>query len=134
MEPDDYEISVSGNIPRYPSYTYNTAAVSSVKTRDLAQFSTSELLNEAYRRGAIRPFSQRFNIAPFYTQDQNDAKEYMRQVQKNVVHDLLIGNVDIFQKYGAVDMKTRNSMDMDIIEAEIYICKHPKIIKQAGRG
>ena len=133
MEPDDYE-TVQRVLGSNQTYTYSTAA-SSVKSKDLSQFSTRELLNEAYRRGAIRPFSQRFRVAPYMFKDEAESSEYMKHVHQTVVRDLLIGNADTFQKYGAIDMTTKDftvTHQESVIEAEIYICKHPKIIKKAG--
>lgn len=137
MENDDYYIN--NDIVKYVTaamneYTYQTPSTS-VKSKDLSQFSTRELLNEAYRRGAIRPFAQRFRVANHLARDDADSAEYMKHVHQSVIRDLLIGNVDKFEKYGAIDMKMQNfqhTMEDSFVEAEIYICKHPKIIKKAG--
>lgn len=104
----------------------------SEKIKILEEFTTSEVMNECYRRGAIRKFSTTV-IRPLSSFDSVD--DYMKReetAKPNAVKETVWANLDQISEYGAVWATSSDDPLKSLFEmtAEIYVCKHPKTLKE----
>lgn len=104
----------------------------SEKIKILEEFTTSEVMNECYRRGAIRKFSASV-IRPLSSFDNVD--DYMKReeaAKPNAVMETVRENAEAISEYGAIWAKESEdilSLSFEMT-AEIYVCKHPKTLKE----
>ena len=138
MESDnDYMSEISGVVNAWNS----TASASAIQQQyheyaqkrkaDLRDVSTRDLLNEAFRRGAIKQMSMKRSVS---TQMESDAN-YIKHVNKSIRQDALAGAADELEKYGVFNIgKTETPSYNPGCDAEYsvdyFICKHPLTIKK----
>lgn len=98
---------------------------------DLRDVSTRDLLNEAFRRGAIKQMNVKRMVASEMIKDPN----YVEHMQRSIRQDALAGAVDDLEKYGVFNVgKSENvsSHPWEDVEYSVdyFICKHPLTLKK----
>lgn len=93
----------------------------------LSSYTTSELLNEVYKRGAIVQSKHTRFLDKTILEDSH----YYNQVLESLKHDALImakHNMDNFGVFnlGKKDLFHQNTVEMSI---DYFICKHPLALK-----
>lgn len=105
---------------------YKDSAVTGVKP-DLSGCSTRDLLNECFRRGAIKQMGYKIDIPQLHLQD----KEYVDHFQQLFLRNAVIDQIDKLSEYGVfnigqVDDKINETVRFS---CDYFICKHPLAIK-----
>lgn len=104
---------------------------------DLRDVSTSDLLNEAFKRGAIEQFSYKSRVAKF--QLEENLADFLEYFTKKFRHDALAASVDSIEKLGAFNIGRKDgqgSPGLEEVEFTIdyFVCKHPLTLKKESNG
>ena len=134
---DDYMSEISGVVNAWNS-TANALNIrqqyheyAQKRKADLRDVSTRDLLNEAFRRGAIKQMSAKRSASTEMATDAN----YIKHVNTSIRQDALAGAVDELEKYGVFNVgKTENPPHQPggVVEYSVdyFICKHPLTIQK----
>lgn len=118
-----------------PDYITNGAITRSKP--DLRDVSTSDLLNEAFRRGAIKQLTMKHAVAKFQIEEYGD--DFMKHFHTKLRQDALASRADDLEKAGVFNVGKREdgSHPYDAVEFSVdyFICKHPLTLKkEEGRA
>ena len=109
-----------------------TIASKAAKSKpDLHDVSTSDLLNEAFRRGAIKQMSMKRAVAGEMSKDP----DYVEYLQRSIRQDALVGHMDDLEKHGVFNVG-KNTFESQCPWEEVeytvdyFICKHPLTLKK----
>ena len=101
-----------------------------ISTNPLVNVTTRDLMNEVYRRGAIRQISQtldvhRETLLPFSNSN------YESHIIASLVKDALLESIPEFENQGVMNISKVVDPDTQITTfgADFFICKHPKTLK-----
>lgn len=100
---------------------------------DLTTISTRDLLNEAFRRGAIEQMNFRLSV-PDYMMDDN---EYVEHMNRKILVSSLTDACDELKNAGVFNIGKRPDYDNASVEMSVdyFICVHPLTLKgQEGAG
>ena len=99
---------------------------------DLRDVSTRDLLNEAFRRGAIKQLEMK-HVVSKHMIDEYGA-DYMKHLHTKLRQDALASRVDDLEKAGVFNVGKRESGHNPYDEVEFsvdyFICKHPLTLKK----
>ena len=102
------------------------------RSQDLRDVSTRDLLNEAFRRGAIKQLEMKHVVSKHMVDEFGD--DYMKHLQHKLRHDALVSRVDDLEKAGVFNVGKREGGDHPFDEVEFsvdyFICKHPLTLKK----
>ena len=102
-----------------------------MRNPDLRDVSTRDLLNEAFKRGAIKQMNVKRMVASEMAKDS----DYVEYLQKSIRQDALAGAVDELEKYGIFNVGKKenvSSRPWEDVEYSVdyFICKHPLTLKK----
>lgn len=105
---------------------YKNSTVTAAKP-DLSGCSTRDLLNECFRRGAIKQMEYKVHIPQLHLHD----KEYVEHFRQCFLRNAFIDQIDKLSGYGVfnigqVDDKINETVRFS---CDYFICKHPLTIK-----
>ena len=124
---DDYAVD------QYSSISSNsiTATASRVDI-DLSLVPTSDLLNEAFRRGAIKHVDMKQAISKF--QVEGIGGDFMKHFNRKMRLDALASRVDDLEKAGVFNVGKREGGNHPYDEVQFsvdyFVCKHPLTLKK----
>lgn len=97
---------------------------------DLSHISTKDLLNEAYKRGAILRLQAKKAYSSVYF--QND--DFLSYVNKDLRTNSLLSGVDMIVEEGILHISKQQDRLRDevVYNTDIFICKHPLTLKDEG--
>ena len=139
MESDnDYMMAIADEVKSWTdNSTYITngtipkSAIASSKP-DLRDVSTRDLLNEAFRRGAIKQLELKQVVSKHMVDDYGE--DYMKHLHTKLRQDALVSRVDELEKAGVFNVGKREGGNhpLDDVEFSIdyFICKHPLTLKK----
>jgi hypothetical protein len=116
---------------------YITNGVVTRSKPDFRDVSTSDLLNEAFRRGAIKQLTMKRAVSKYQIDEYGD--DFMKHVHTKLRYDALASSADELEKAGVFNVGKREGglHPYDDVEFSIdyFICKHPLTLKrEEGRA
>lgn len=132
MNPDEIQPIIDEIVGK--SWTYgNTVGEPMItkKSPDLRDVSTRDLLNEAFRRGAIKQMSYSQDTPKEYLEDSKFSEHMNRAIMK----DSLLQAADELYQNGVFNlgMKTDDERGMVTFTSDYFICIHPLTLKANGQ-
>jgi len=117
-----------------PTYISTSSTPSKPDLRDV---STSDLLNEAFRRGAIKQLEMKHVVSKHMIDDYGD--DYMKHLHHKLRQDALASRVYELDKAGVFNIGKREAGKHPYAEVEFsvdyFICRHPLTLKkEEGRA
>lgn len=115
--------------------TSNPSAITATQVArskpDLRDVSTRDLLNEAFRRGAIKQIDVKRMVASEMVRDP----DYVKHLQKSIRQDALAGAVDELEQYGVFNIGKKENVSshpwQDVeYSVDYFVCKHPLTLKK----
>ena len=102
------------------------------RSQDLQDVSTRDLLNEAFRRGAIKQLEMKHAVSKHMVDEYGD--DYMKHLQHKLRQDALVSRVDDLEEAGVFNVGKReggpHSFDEVEFSVDYFICKHPLTLKK----
>lgn len=99
---------------------------------DLRDVSTRDLLNEAFRRGAIKQVEMKHVVSKFQLDEYGD--DFIKHVHHKIRQDALASRVEDLEKAGVFNVGKREGGTHPYDEVEFsvdyFICKHPLTLKK----
>jgi hypothetical protein len=117
-----------------PEYiTDGTVDASTIKSKpDLRDVSTRDLLNEAFRRGAIKQLEMKHVVSKHQLKEYGD--DFIKHLHHKLRRDALTSRVDDLEKAGVFHAGKREGGNhpYDDVEFSVdyFICKHPLTLKK----
>lgn len=98
---------------------------------DLKGIPTEVLLNEAFRRGAIKHFHANRVVSNLMLHDEL----YYSQVIHSLRQDCLSINRDVMEESGVFNLGKKSDYQTDLVtlSCDFFVCKHPKILKESQK-
>ena len=122
---------VSSWTKQTPSVSITNSTITNSKP-DLRDVSTRDLLNEAFRRGAIKQLEMKHAVSKHMVDEYGD--DYMKHLQHKLRQDALVSRVDDLEKAGVFNVGKREGGHSPFDEVEFsvdyFICKHPLTLKK----
>lgn len=122
---DDYVLD------KYSS-TYSNSITASRVDIDLSQVPTRDLLNEAFRRGAIKQLEMKHVVSKHMVEEYGD--DFMKHLHHKLRHDALASRVNDLEKEGVFNVGKREGgmhpYDEVEFSVDYFICKHPLTLKK----
>lgn len=119
---------IAGGIP---SAAISNSTITKSKP-DLRDVSTRDLLNEAFRRGAIKQLEMKHVVSKHMVEEYGD--DFMKHLHHKLRQDALASRVDDLEKAGVFNVGKREGghHPYDDVEFSVdyFICKHPLTLKK----
>jgi len=99
-----------------------------ITVNPLVNVTTRDLMNEVYRRGAIRQMSYVIEVDH---ESLSLSPNYETQVKTSLVKDAFLNSVLEFEEQGVLNLSKASDPDTFITTfgVDFFICKHPKTLK-----
>lgn len=111
------------------SYKVMTSGATSYRHMDLSSVSTRDLLNECYRRRAIEKFSYTTSVDIDFLQMHLSPYEYvLKDAGRNLWGQVMKNK--FFDDAMAVNEERDNMNRRHNFACEVYVCKHPSMVKK----
>jgi hypothetical protein len=130
MHPDDVITVINAMNTAYWSIENGNSIESNTSVKiNLSSVSTSDLLNEAFKRGAIRQMEFWHSIPNEYMQ----APQYEEHLIQRLVHDSLRSSADKLLADGVFNIGKKEQPELGEIHfsADYFICRHPITLKKS---
>ena len=88
---------------------------------DLSDVSTRDLLNEVFRRGAIKQIKRSGTVEP-----HNETEDYIQHFSKALVHDSVTKALPKLKDMGVFNVEFSNG----VVTSDFFICLHPLTLKE----
>ena len=136
MEEDkDYMQSIVDVVQGWTTANPSVGITNSTITKskpDLRDVSTRDLLNEAFRRGAIKQLEMKHVVSKHMVEEYGE--DYMKHLHHKLRQDALVYRVDDLEKAGVFNVGKREGGHHPFDEVEFsvdyFICKHPLTLKK----
>jgi hypothetical protein len=99
-----------------------------IMANPLANVTTRDLMNEVYRRGAIRQISRTVDVDH---EMLAVSPNYETQMKISLMKDALLESIPEFENQGVLNMSKVKYPDTHITTfgVDFFICKHPRTLK-----